>query len=46
MEVKVAGKYAIRRKIGGGSFGEVYVGYDLETNEQVAVKLVRQKPNM
>jgi len=40
MEVKVAGKYAIRRKIGSGSFGEIYVGYNLETNEEVAVKLV------
>lgn len=26
MEVKVGGKYRIGRKIGAGSFGEIYLG--------------------
>jgi casein kinase 1 len=34
-----AGKYRLGRKVGAGSFGEVYIGIDLRTNEEVAVKL-------
>lgn len=29
----VANKYVIDKKIGKGSFGEVYKGYDIETKE-------------
>ena len=39
MEVKVGGKYRLDRKIGSGSFGEIYVGTNLNTGEQIAIKL-------
>eukprot|EP01133_Synstelium_polycarpum_P015914 gene15914-18918_t len=39
MELKIAGKYRIGRKIGGGSFGEIYLGTNIVTNEEVAIKL-------
>lgn len=29
------------RKIGAGSFGDIYLGTDLKTGEDVAIKLVR-----
>ncbi|EGG23880.1 protein serine/threonine kinase [Cavenderia fasciculata] len=39
MELKIAGKYRMGRKIGGGSFGEIYLGTNIATNEEVAIKL-------
>jgi casein kinase 1 len=39
MEVKVGGKYRLDRKIGSGSFGEIYVGTNMNTGEQIAIKL-------
>lgn len=39
MEAKVGGKYRLDRKIGSGSFGEIYVGTNMNTGEQVAIKL-------
>ena len=39
-QIIVANKYIIVKKIGRGSFGEVYKGYDKETKENVAIKLV------
>ena len=38
-EVRVGNKYKILKKIGSGSFGEIYEGTNLETNESVAIKL-------
>ena len=38
-EIRVGGKFRIRKKIGSGSFGEIYEGINLETNEEVAIKL-------
>jgi casein kinase 1 len=39
-DVRVGGgKYKIIKKIGSGSFGEIYEGMNLETNETVAIKL-------
>ena len=32
------GKYEIENKIGEGSFGRVYSGYNIKTNEKVAFK--------
>ena len=37
----VANKYIIEKQIGKGSFGKVYKGYDKETKNNVAIKLVR-----
>ena len=44
MEVRVGnGKYRLSRKLGGGSFGEVFKAVDIETKEVVAVKLEARK---
>jgi len=39
MELRVGGKYRLGRKIGSGSFGDVYLGTNVQTGEEVAVKL-------
>ena len=39
MDLKVGGKYRLGRKIGHGSFGDIYLGINIQTNEEVAVKL-------
>ena len=38
-DVVVGGRYRIKHKIGGGSFGEIYLGVDLRTGEEYAVKV-------
>lgn len=35
----IADRFRLKRRIGSGSFGEIYVGEDLKTREEVAVKL-------
>ena len=39
MEIRVGGKYKIAKKLGRGSFGDIYSGINLKTNEEVAIKL-------
>ncbi|KHJ99015.1 hypothetical protein OESDEN_01005 [Oesophagostomum dentatum] len=39
MELRVGGRYRLGRKIGSGSFGDIYLGLNVQTNEEVAVKL-------
>jgi len=39
MEPRVGNKYRLGRKIGSGSFGEIYLGTNTQTNEEVAIKL-------
>ena len=39
MDLKVGGKYRLGRKIGHGSFGDIYLGINIQSNEEVAVKL-------
>ncbi|GIL49192.1 hypothetical protein Vafri_5343 [Volvox africanus] len=38
-ETIVGGKYRLGRKLGGGSFGEIFLGTNLQTGEEVGVKL-------
>jgi len=39
MELRVGQKFRLGRKIGSGSFGDIYMGYNIATNEEVAIKL-------
>ena len=39
MEIRIAGKYRLGRKIGSGSFGDIYIGTHLLTGEEVGIKL-------
>lgn len=39
MELRVGKKYRLGRKIGSGSFGEIYLGTNMTTGEEVAIKL-------
>lgn len=43
MEPRVGSKYRLGRKIGSGSFGEIYLGTNIQTNEEVAIKLENVK---
>jgi len=38
-ELRVGSKFRLIKKIGSGSFGDIYLGADQTTNEEVAVKL-------
>jgi casein kinase 1 len=39
MELRVGGKYRLGRKVGSGSFGDVYIGTNVQTGDEVAIKL-------
>jgi len=39
MELRVGKKYRIGRKIGSGSFGDIYLGTNITNQEEVAIKL-------
>ncbi|CAI8607983.1 unnamed protein product [Vicia faba] len=43
MEPRIGNKFRLGRKIGSGSFGEIYLGTNIQTNEEVAVKLENAK---
>ncbi|KAH7657530.1 Non-specific serine/threonine protein kinase protein [Dioscorea alata] len=43
MESRIANKFRLGRKIGSGSFGEIYLGTNIQTNEEVAIKLENVK---
>lgn len=38
-ELRVGGRYRLGRKIGSGSFGDIYLGTNIHTNEDVGIKL-------
>uniref|UniRef100_A0A2P2M948 Casein kinase I isoform X1 n=1 Tax=Rhizophora mucronata TaxID=61149 RepID=A0A2P2M948_RHIMU len=40
MDHLIGGKFKLGRKIGSGSFGELYLGINVQSGEEVAVKLV------
>lgn len=42
-EFIVGGKYRLVRKIGSGSFGDIYLGINITNGEEVAVKLESTK---
>jgi len=42
-DLRVGGKYRLGRKIGSGSFGDIYHGTNAQTNEEVAIKLESTK---
>jgi casein kinase 1, delta len=39
MELRVGQKFRLGRKIGSGSFGDIYMGHNITSNEEVAIKL-------
>jgi len=39
MDLRVGNKYRLGRKIGGGSFGDIYQGVNITTGEEYAIKL-------
>ncbi|EAX92854.1 CK1 family protein kinase [Trichomonas vaginalis G3] len=39
MDLRVGQKYSLKKKVGGGSFGEIYYAENVDNNEKVAVKL-------
>nr|AOG62272.1 putative CK1/CK1/CK1-D protein kinase [Eurychasma dicksonii] len=39
LELRVGKKYRLGRKIGSGSFGDIYLGTNMTTGEEVAIKL-------
>ncbi|KAJ7979325.1 putative Casein kinase [Quillaja saponaria] len=43
MEPRVGNKFKVGRKLGSGSFGEIYLGTNIQTNEEVAIKLENVK---
>ncbi|KAM7521726.1 hypothetical protein LguiA_011628 [Lonicera macranthoides] len=43
MDHVVAGKFKLGRKIGSGSFGELYLGINVQTGEEVGIKLESAK---
>lgn len=45
LDILIAGKYRLGRKLGGGSFGEIFLGTNLQTGEEVGIKLVSAWPH-
>ena len=43
MDKLVGGRYQLKRRIGAGSFGEIYEGEDVKSGKRVAVKLEKLK---
>ncbi|CAL1694388.1 unnamed protein product [Somion occarium] len=39
LDLRVGGKYRLGKKIGSGSFGDIYLGINLISGEEVAIKL-------
>ena len=39
MDLRVGKKYRLGCKIGSGSFGDIYLGTNMTTGEEVAIKL-------
>lgn len=39
MEIILGNRYLLKKQIGSGSFGEIFQGVDLQTNQSIAIKL-------
>lgn len=39
MEITIGNRFSIKKQIGSGSFGEIFQGIDLQTNQNIAIKL-------
>lgn len=39
MDIRVGNKYRLGRKVGSGSFGDIYIGTNITNGEEVAIKL-------
>lgn len=39
VELRVGKRYTLGKKVGSGSFGDIFLGHDMQTNQQVAIKL-------
>lgn len=39
LEIRVCSKYRLGKKIGKGSFGDIFLGINIQNNEEVAIKL-------
>lgn len=46
MDLLIGGKYKVTKKIGSGSFGEIYTATDIDTKEEFAVKLESTKAKL
>ncbi|WVZ08754.1 hypothetical protein V8G54_022100 [Vigna mungo] len=44
MDHVIGGKFKLGRKIGSGSFGELYIAVNIQTGEEVAIKLLNRCP--
>ena len=40
VDIRIAGKYKLTKKIGSGAFGEVFHAINIKSNEEVAIKMV------
>lgn len=40
LDIRIADRFKIVKKIASGSFGKIYEGLDLMTHERVAIKIV------
>jgi casein kinase 1 len=43
MEPRIGNRFRVGRKLGSGSFGEIFLGTNVQTNEEVAIKLENVK---
>lgn len=41
MEIRIANRFSVYKRIGSGAFGQIYEGFDHLTQERVSIKLVR-----
>ena len=39
LDIRVGGRYRLSKKIGNGSFGEIFLGINVQTHEEVAIKM-------